>query len=282
MVPIGEVQSSRWRSWLRPLVLAVVAGLLGLGIGYARWNWPHDWYRARDVGALPPSPENDLIRYGAQLIADTAAHIGSTAPDPALRYAGNDLACTNCHMNSGLKAFAAPFVSTFSSFPMPVNDAVITLRDRVNGCMRRSMNGRAMPPSGREMEAMIAYIRFVGVGSPQGVRIPGMGLPRMEEPGQPPDERRGAQLYAQQCANCHRPEGEGHRLVAPAIGYAIPPLWGDGSFNAAAGMSKLETAAAFIYGNMPLGADATLPLLTAQQAWDVAKFVTTRPRPPSP
>jgi len=65
-------------------VLAVVAGLLGLGIGYAGWNWPHDWYRARDVGALPPSPENDLIRYGAQLIADTAAHIGSTAPDPAL------------------------------------------------------------------------------------------------------------------------------------------------------------------------------------------------------
>jgi thiosulfate dehydrogenase len=47
-------------------------------------------------------------------------------------------------------------------------------------------------------------------------------------------------------------------------------------------MSKLETAAAFVLGNMPLGADAGLPLITEQQAWDVAAFITSRPRPSSP
>ena len=36
------------------------------------------------------------------------------------------------------------------------------------------------------------------------------------------------------------------------------------------------------YPNMPLGAEAGMPLITEQQAWDVAKFITTRPRPQAP
>ncbi|MFL5260260.1 MAG: hypothetical protein ACJ8AS_10930 [Hyphomicrobiales bacterium] len=47
-------------------------------------------------------------------------------------------------------------------------------------------------------------------------------------------------------------------------------------------MSELETAAAFIYANLPLGADAGMPLITEQQAWDIAEFITTRPRPRAP
>jgi cytochrome c len=34
-----------------------------------------------------------------------------------MRYGGNDLACQNCHLNAGLQPFAAPFVSTFGTFP---------------------------------------------------------------------------------------------------------------------------------------------------------------------
>ena len=44
-----------------------------------------------------------------------------------MRYAGNDLACQNCHLKAGLQAFAAPFVSTFATFPMMVDDQVLTL-----------------------------------------------------------------------------------------------------------------------------------------------------------
>jgi thiosulfate dehydrogenase len=47
-------------------------------------------------------------------------------------------------------------------------------------------------------------------------------------------------------------------------------------------MATIETAAAFIRANMPRGIDYRQPRLTVQQAWDVAAFVTTQPRPPAP
>jgi thiosulfate dehydrogenase len=44
----------------------------------------------------------------------------------------------------------------------------------------------------------------------------------------------------------------------------------------------LTTAAAFVHVNMPLGVDAGAAPLSAQQAWDVAAFFTTQPRPVGP
>jgi len=48
---------------------------------------------------------------------------------------------------------------------MLVDDQVLTLTDRINGCMRRSLNGMDLPAESREMEALIAYFKFVGKGS---------------------------------------------------------------------------------------------------------------------
>ena len=36
-----------------------------------------------------------------------------------------------------------------------------TIEDRINGCMMRSMNGRALPEKSPEMMAMVAYLRFL-------------------------------------------------------------------------------------------------------------------------
>jgi thiosulfate dehydrogenase len=256
----------------------LVAAIAGFGVGYAIWGQRPDWYRGHDVWRLPPGLQSDLIRYGWQLIVETPRHIGKSGVDAAKRYAGNDLACTNCHMDAGLRSFAAPLVSTFASYPAMTNDQVITLAERINGCMTRSMNGSPMPENGREMEALIAYIEFVGRGTPVGVRVEGMGLRSLRRPELPPDGARGNTVYRDHCAGCHGPQGEGE-LRIDAIGYAIPPLWGSNSFNAAAGMNKLETAAAFIHANMPIGADYRSPVLTEQQAWDVATYMTTQPRP---
>ncbi len=251
----------------------------GLGTGYAIWGWPTNWYAGHDVAALPPGPENDLIRYGEQLVADTARHIGKSATDPAKRYAGNNLACSHCHINSGLKPFGIPLVSTFATFPMMVDEQVMSLAERINGCMTRSMNGKPLPEDGREMEAMVAYLQFIGRKTPQGVRVAGMGLPPLRKPSRSPDPAQGEKVYASHCAKCHKDQGEGEPLMAPGIGYEIPPLWGDDSFNSGAGMSQLEAAAAFIHANMPIGASHREPILTEQQAWDVAAFVTSKPRP---
>jgi thiosulfate dehydrogenase len=268
----------KWRSLLAVASLLIATGA-GLGGGYLLWGWPANWYAGHDLGKLPPEPESDLIRYGWQLIAETPRYIGKSAADPAKRYAGNDLACTHCHINSGLKAFAAPLVSTFASYPMMVNDQVLTLNERINGCMTRSMNGSPMPDDGREIEAIIAYIRFVGTNSPQGVRVAGMGLKPLRVAAMTPDRTRGQAVYVRQCAKCHKAEGEGEAAGPTSVGFAIPPLWGANSFNSAAGMAKIETAAAFIHANMPVGTDYREPILTEQQAWDVAAFITSMPRP---
>lgn len=260
------------------LVVAVAAGT---AIGYVLWGHQPDWYAA-DVSKLGPGPENDLIRYGRNLIIETPRYIGQAAADPAMRFAGNDLACQSCHLNAGLKPFAAPFVSTFATFPMFVDDQVLTLPHRINGCMVRSMNGKPLPYESREMQALVAYMKFVGTGSPLGVRVAGMGLRPISQPGQPPDARRGLEVYAQFCATCHKDDGQGERRPGGKGGYSIPPLWGDGSFNGGAGMAKTAYAASYIHDNMPYGISYRDPVLSVQQAWDVAAFIISNPHPPAP
>jgi len=264
--------------WTFVAAATLAAAMLGVGVGYIVWGWPNNWYRQRDISSLPSGAQADLIRYGWKLIVETPRYIGKSAADPTKRFAGNDLACTHCHIRAGLKPFAAPFVSTFASFPMMVNDQVISLVERVDGCMTRSMNGSPMPANSREMEAILAYIQFVGRDTPVGVRIAGMGLRPLRQAEHQPDAARGQAVYREYCAACHRDEGQGE-LLTGAIGYDNPPLWGPDSFNSAAGMNNVNTAAAFIHANMPPGADFGSPLLTEQQAWDVATFITSQSRP---
>jgi thiosulfate dehydrogenase len=261
------------------LVLAVA---IGIGVGYVLWGEPTDWYAVANVDKLGPAPENDLIRYGKDLIVNTPRYIGKNAADPAMRYAGNDLACQNCHLDAGLQPFAAPFVSTFATFPMMVDDQVLTLTQRINGCMVRGMNGKELPDEGREMEALIAYFKFLGKGTPEGVRIPGMGLRPIKNPISPPDARRGEVVYAKLCVTCHKEDGQGELRQSPGVGYNIPPLWGDASFNAAAGMAKTAYAASYIRDNMPFGISYLTPVLTVQQAWDVAAYVISKSHPAAP
>ena len=264
-------------SLLFAFIALVVATAAGLGIGYLLWGQQPNWY-AVDVTGLGQGPQADLIRYGWDLITDTPRYIGKSATNPAMRYAGNDLACQNCHLNAGLQPFAAPFVSTFATFPMLVDDQVLTLTDRINGCMRRSLNGKDLPPDSRETEALIAYFQFVGKGTPDGVRLAGMGLKSIKPPEQPPDSRRGQEVYAKLCANCHKEDGQGE-LRRGGIGYSIPPLWGDTSFNAGAGMAKTAYAASYIHDNMPFGITYQTPMLSVQQAWDVAAYIISKPHP---
>jgi thiosulfate dehydrogenase len=271
------------RSALAGLAIGLAGIAAGLGAGYIRWAAPPNWYAVRDIAKLPLSPETKLVSYGYQLVTNTQRYLGPDVPDRTMRFAGNNLACGNCHLRAGLQPFAAPFVSTFTSFPMMVDDRVITLRERINGCMTRSMNGRALPAGGREMMALLAYIQFLGHGAPTGIRVPGMGLQPISPADLQPSAERGQRVYAAQCARCHGADGQGRQHSAqPLDGYEAPPLWGGGSFNSAAGMSLMTTAAAFVHANMPYGVDQGAASLSTQDAWDVAAFFTDQPRAPGP
>ncbi|MCB1499555.1 MAG: c-type cytochrome [Bauldia sp.] len=268
--------------WIVRLVALVVAIAVGVGAGYLLWGRAKDWYDVANPATLPAGEENDLIRYGHDLIVETAANIGKSARNPALAYAGNDLNCTNCHINAGLRPFSAPLVSTYTTYPMMTDDRVLTLAERINGCMTRSMNGKPLPEDGREMQAFIAYMRYIGLGSPEGVRVAGMGLMPLKPPAEDPSAARGEAVYAENCARCHGADGKGSPAEPPQVGYAVPPLWGDDAYNAAAGMADIRTAAAFVRANMPDGITWLDPMLSEQQAWDVAAYMDSKPRPPRP
>ena len=67
---------------------------------------------------------------------------------------------------------------------------------------------------------------------------------------------------------CHGADGQGTTVA--------PPLWGPHSYNIGAGMARIRTAAAFVRVAMPFDKPGTL---TPQEAFDVATFINTRPRP---
>ena len=106
----------------------------------------------------------------------------------------------------------------------------------------------------------------------------------MQEMSRPADPVHGKEVYAQNCVACHGATGEGQRVgeVGDGQGYAFPPLWGPDSFNDGAGMNRLIAAANFIHSNMPNGVAWDAPVLSVDDAWDVAAFVQAQPRPHKP
>jgi thiosulfate dehydrogenase len=236
-----------------------------------------------EIGALPNNAEGRLVRRGRDLITATYAHIGPEVSDAAKRFAGNNLSCGSCHLEAGTKKFGIPLFGLFGDFPAysARQGAEITIEDRINSCMERSMNGHPLPVRAPEMRAMVGYIKFLSTGVPPGQRLPGLGVGKMPELDRAADPVRGQPIYAAKCLTCHGTNGEGIRRSLPttALGYAVPPLWGNGSFNDGAGMVRLITAANFIHFNMPHGTDYLNPELSVEEAWDVAAYVVSQPRP---
>ena len=242
-----------------------------------------EWNVPADPAELAPGPWKDMVRYGRKLIVDTSAVVGPEVPDPSMRYAGNNLACQNCHLNAGTQRFGLPLIGVYGAFPayMGREDEVRTLEDRINGCMERSMNGRALPVESREMKAMLAYIQYVSSGVPVGKTLEGRGsapLPLLRRAANP---KRGAAVYQEVCAQCHQPDGQGKRngVKGDAKGYQFPPLWGPDSFNDGAGMHRLIASASFVRANMPVGTAYDAPTLSVDDAWDVAAYINSQPRP---
>jgi thiosulfate dehydrogenase len=236
-----------------------------------------------EVGALPRDAQGMQIRAGRDLITATYAHIGPQVSDPQKRYAGNNLACTNCHLQAGTKKFGLPLFGIFGDFPQYAArvGGDITIEDRLNSCMTRSLNGRALPNDAPEMQAMVAYIKFLSTDVAKGETLPGMGSGNMPELNRAADPVRGRAIYNNVCAACHNTDGSGiaRSRTDLALGYMMPPLWGNDSFNNGAGMARISTMANFVHFNMPHGADYLDPQLTAEDAWDVSAYVLSHPRP---
>ncbi len=240
-------------------------------------------WRIPDVGALPDDARGRQIRRGRELVTQTYALIGPNAPDPAERFAGNNLACGDCHLEAGTKKFGLPIFGLYDDFPLYSfrRGAEISLAQRVNSCMTRSMNGRPLPEDSPQMLALVAYIKFLTSGMTKGEQLAGHGAGDIPELNRAAEPSRGEKIYVDVCRDCHRREGGGlpNDPQALQLGYAVPPLWGDDSFNDGAGLARITNMANFVHSNMPAGADYLNPKLSVEDAWDVAAYVESQPRP---
>lgn len=230
--------------------------------------------------ALPDGPFGEVIARGQAIFENTNAYPYSS------KYVGNGQACGNCHIDAGRLAASAPLWAAWVAYPAyrGKNKKVNTFIERIQGCFTYSLNAQASrtagPPSADSdtMVSLVAYSFWLAKGATTGDDgMPGRGYPRLVETSESFDPERGTAVYAAKCALCHGDDGAG---VTRADGRTLfPPLWGASSFNWGAGMHKIDTAAAFIKHNMPLGFPDSL---TDQEAWDLAAFMNSHERPQDP
>jgi thiosulfate dehydrogenase len=226
-------------------------------------TWNADSWQAPVVDSTPDDPYETSVYRGLTLVTHTH--------DSLPTYAPGSLNCTSCHLEEGRRANAAPLVGAFVRYPkfMDRSGAVVPIEDRINYCFTRSLAGSRLPPDSREMQDIVAYLAFISTGVPYGEHVRGEGMAKM--PPMLGDSARGGALFIENCARCHGAAGAG---MGP-----IPALWGAKSFSIGASMARQERAASFIRHNMPLDRAGTL---TDQQAYDLAAYVTSMPRPDSP
>lgn len=238
------------------------------------------FFRDYDISTLKNSKENNLIKYGYDLFINTPNYIGPYNEDPNKMYSGNRLSCKNCHLNSGTKPYSAPLIGVTQRFPQfrGRENKIGTIEERINGCMERSMNGRVLPIDSKEMTAFVSYLKWLSRFAPPDGNVGGMGFVKINIPNRAVDLRKGKQVFIKNCIVCHTANGNG--LMSPdGHTYIYPPLWGNDSYNNGAGMTRVITAARFIKANMPFGATYNSPILTDEDAYDVAGYINQQERP---
>lgn len=234
------------------------------------WHVP-DWTTAAN------NPDAELIKYGKELIVNTSLYLG---PKGSVAQISNGMNCQNCHLDAGTKVWGNNYSAVYSTYPKfrERSGATETIEKRVNDCFERSLNGKALDTTTKEMKAIIAYIKWLGTDVNKGDKPNGSGITEIAFLDRAASQEKGKLVYENKCSSCHQPNGEGI-LNAEKTAYQFPPLWGKHSYNDGAGLYRLSRFAGYVKSNMPLGATHNNPQLTDEEAWDVAAFVNSLPRP---
>ncbi|MFC5604974.1 c-type cytochrome [Sporosarcina koreensis] len=229
-------------------------------------------YNPPSLDDVPEGPMGDAILRGRELINDTSNAIRAKASSVEDgENLVNELACISCHAGDGLDRDTSSLVGVAAVYPQYNEraDKVLTLEDRINGCMVRSMNGQPFEEDDEDLNAMVAYLSYISEGIPIGAELEWLGKNDMKDVPVP-DVENGERVFQQSCVACHASDGSG---TGPNTG---PALWGEGSYNDGAGMARMSKNAGFIKNNMPLGQPNSL---TDQEAADLAAFILSQDRP---
>ena len=223
------------------------------------------------------SDSGKLIWYGHELIANTSYYLG---PKGVVAQMSNGMNCQNCHLDGGIIPFGNNFGKVYATYPQfrARNNGMQSIYDRVNDCFERSLNGTKMDTATHEMQAIYAYMKWLGDGVPKGEAEGGTSIMKLKYLDRAANPVLGSEIYIAKCRSCHGDKGEG-QLNFEKSGYSYPPLWGEHSYNDGAGLYRISSFAGFVKNNMPFGTDYHDPKLTDEEAWDVAAFVNSQSRP---
>ncbi|WP_428771544.1 c-type cytochrome [Vibrio sp.] len=229
---------------------------------------------------IPNNQQGDMIRYGRTLLNETYKYLGGGS-QTQVKFTGNKLACTNCHIENGTKPNSGPWVTSYQKYAgagkySSRTNEYRTLPIRINGCMQRSMAGSPLPEDSYEMLSIVEYFKWLdtGIQVADWQDVNGQGMPGIPDLARAADPVRGAEIYRDECRTCHGDNGQG-RWEEDEEKFRYPALWGPNSYNNGAGMYRLRTAVGFVKNNMPYGKED----LTDQEAWDVTAFINSQARP---
>lgn len=236
------------------------------------WKGPSE----KDISKLSPA-EQQMVRYGKELIVHTADYLG---PKGSVKHLSNGMNCQNCHLDAGGKPWGNNYFAVDATYPKfrARSGKIETQAKRINDCFERSMNGEGLDEQSNEMTALLAYMKWMGTGVPPKQVPEGSGIYKIHDLERAADPVAGKAVYEQKCQSCHQPTGEGV-LASDEMHYLFPPLWGKHSYNIGAGLYRMSNLAGYVKVNMPLGASYDSPQLSDEQAWDVAAFINSMPRP---
>lgn len=222
-------------------------------------------------------PEDSLAQYGRELIENTSYYLGPKGTVAAIT---NGMNCQNCHLDGGTIPWGNNYSAVVPTYPKfrDRSGAIESIEKRVNDCLQRSLNGQAVDSLSREMRAIVAYMHWIGDDLEKGQKPKGSGIVELKYLDRAADPEKGSVVYQSKCASCHGQDGLGKPNETG--GYVYPPLWGSSSYNIGAGLFRLSRFAGYVKMNMPfLQATYKTPVLSDEEAWDVAAFVNSRPRP---
>jgi thiosulfate dehydrogenase len=234
-------------------------------------------WQAPAESSIPDDEAGELIRYGRNLISNTSVYLG---PKGSVMAMSNGMNCQNCHLDAGTKAFGNNYSAVASTYPKfrPRSGTEESIEKRVNDCFERSLNGQSLAAESKEMQAIVAYILWLGKDVPKGEVPKGAGILELEFLTRAADPVKGKIKYQETCTICHGTNGEGF-LNEIGNSWIYPPLWGENSYNTGAGLYRLSKMAGYIKVNMPLGATFLEPQLSDEDAWDIAAYVNSLPHP---
>jgi len=226
---------------------------------------------------IPADAHGELVSYGRELIANTSLYLG---PKGTVNAMSNGMNCQNCHLDAGTRPFGNNYSAVASTYPKfrARSGTQETIEKRVNDCFERSLNGQPLPDNSREMQAIVAYIGWLGKDVPKGESPDGAGLVEIAFLETAADPVKGQTFYDQKCVVCHGKNGEGV-TNSDGTAWTYPPLWGSNSYNTGAGLFRLSRFAGYVKANMPLGATYEKPQLSDEEAWHIAAYVNSKPRP---